>query len=104
MRDKYELVKVPVVAAEKNLIVDSTFLTIDGNTLKGSCSVNYQGYFGNELYNSLLYNKGDDERVYVRRRMAKGSNKFIMKDYKLDLNKPAIKEANISSTFEYRIM
>ena len=98
--EKYELVKVPVVPAAVNIITDSTFLSISNNTLVGNCSVDYIGYFGNDMYNNLQYNKGDDERVYVRRRMAKGSNKFIMKDYKLSFSDPSIKAANIVSNFE----
>lgn len=98
--EKFELVTVPVVKAEENSIVDSTFLSITENKLVGNCSVNYRGYFGADVYNSLLYNKGDDERVYARRRMGKGSNKFIMKDYKINLPDPATKAANISSDFE----
>lgn len=98
--DKYELVKVPVMPAARNFIVDSTFLTIDKKVLKGAASVDYMGYYGSDVYNSLLYNKGDDERVYARRRMAKGSNKFIMKDYKISFPDPANKSANIRSNFE----
>ncbi len=98
--DKYELVKVPVMAAEKNSITDSTFLSISNNTLVGNCSVDYSGYFGSDVYNSLLYNKGDDERIYAKRRMGKGSNKFILKDYKINFPDPMIKAANISSSFE----
>ena len=98
--EKYELVKVPVMAAAKSIITDSTFLTISNNTLIGKCSVDYSGYFGNDLYNSLQYNKGDDERVYARRRMAKGSNKFIMKDYNIRLQDAVNKIVNISAGFE----
>jgi transglutaminase-like putative cysteine protease len=97
---KYELVTVPTVSAEKNIITDSTFLTISNNTLLGDCSADYYGYFGSDVFTNLLYNKGDDERVYARRRMAKGSNKFIMKDYKLRLSEDNNKKANISSHFE----
>ncbi len=98
--EKYELVKVPVMAAGSSIITDSTFLSINNNVLTGKCSVDYSGYFGNDVCNRLLYNKGDDERVYARSRMAKGSNKFIMKDYHINMPDPMKKEANISSTFE----
>lgn len=98
--DKYELVKVPIIAPEKNNITDSTFLSIQNNTLKGNCSVRYTGYFGSDLYNNLQQNKEDDERVYVRRRMSKGSNKFIMNDYKINYTDPAKREAVISSNFD----
>ncbi|UEG49039.1 DUF3857 domain-containing protein [Ferruginibacter lapsinanis] len=98
--EKYELVTVPIVAAEKSYITDSSFLTFKNNTLTGFCSVDYVGYMGSDIYNNLIYNKGDDERVYVRRRMAKGSNKFIMKDYVLSLPDTANRVANIKSNFE----
>jgi len=98
--DKYELVKVPIMPASKSIITDSTFLSIKNNTLIGYASVDYLGYYGNDIYNNLQYNKGDDERVYARRRMAKGSNKFFMKDYKLSFPDPATKTANIASNFE----
>jgi hypothetical protein len=98
--DKYELVKVPVMPAVKSILTDSTFLTIDNNTLSGKSSINYSGYFGSDVYNSLLYNKGDDERVYARKQMTKGNNKFIMKDYSIRLSDPMNRAANISSGFE----
>ena len=98
--NKYELVKVPVMPASRSVITDSTFLTIDKDLLLGKCSVNYSGYFGDDVCDNLLYNKGDDERVYARKRMAKGSNKFIMKDYKISMTEPMSKAVNISSSFE----
>lgn len=98
--EKYELVKVPVMAASKNVIVDSTFLTIENKLLKGFASVDYLGYMGSDVYTSLIYNKGDDERVYARRRMAKGSNKFFMHDYKISFPDPVNKTAKIQSDFE----
>ena len=98
--EKYELVKVPVTPAAKSTVTDSTFLTINNNTLLGKCSVNYSGYFGSDVYNNLLYNKGDDERVYARRRMAKGSNKFIMQDYNIRFTDLVNKVVKISSAFE----
>jgi len=98
--DKFEVVKVPVVNPDKNVIIDSTFLSIDKKLLKGFASVDYLGYFGSDLHTNLIYNKGDDERVYARRRMAKGSNKFIMNDYKISFPDAANKSANIRSNFE----
>ncbi len=98
--EKYELVKVPVIPAAKNIITDSTFLTIAQNTVLGKCSVDYSGYFGSDVYANLSYNKGEDEKVYARRRMAKGSNKFIMQDYSIRLTDSTRRIANISSTFE----
>lgn len=98
--EKYEIVKVPIVPADNNVIIDSTFLSINNHILIGHSSVDYTGYFGVDVYNNLLYNKGDDERVYARKRMAKGSNKFIMKAYTIDRKDSVKKIANISADFE----
>lgn len=98
--EKYELVKVPVMEASKTIITDSTFLTINNNTVLGKSAVSYTGYFGNDLYNNLQFNKGDDERVYVRSRMAKGSNKFIMQDYSIRRYDASNREASINAGFE----
>jgi len=98
--EKFELVTVPVVEPAKNTIIDSTFLTIDKKLLKGFASVDYLGYYGSDVYSNLMFNKGDDERVYARSRMAKGSNKFIMKDYKITFPDTLNKTANIKSNFE----
>jgi transglutaminase-like putative cysteine protease len=98
--EKYELVNVPVMPAVKSHVYDNTYLTINNNTLQGKSSVNYSGYFGIDVYNKLLYNKGDDEKMYARSRMAKGSNKFIMLDYNIRLSDPVNKSAIISSGFE----
>jgi hypothetical protein len=48
----------------------------------------------------LIYNKGDDERVYARKRMAKGSNKFIMKEYNIKFTDPINRVATIDANFE----
>lgn len=99
-KDKFEIVKVPTVSADKNTIVDSTFLTISDKTLLGRSSVNYNGYFGSDVYTSLLYHKGEDERIYAKRRLGKGSNKFTLKDYRISLTDTTTRSANISGNFE----
>lgn len=98
--DKYEVVKVPVVPAKENEIRDSSFLSINNGVLTGNCSVDYYGYFGSDVFSSLQYNKGDDERKYALQRMGKASNKFILKEYKIRLSDAGDKTANISSNFE----
>ncbi len=98
--DKYELVKVPIVPAETNLITDSTFLHINDGMLKGNSSVNYLGYFGSDVFRNLQYHTGEDERKYALQRMGKASNKFMLKDYKFTLSEKGDKAANISAHFE----
>jgi hypothetical protein len=98
--DKYEVAEVPIMPPTKSVITDSTFLEIKGSNLLGRSSVDYTGYYGSDLYNSLQYNKGDDERVYAKRRLGKASNKFTLIDYKFNLTHPDLRSANISGNFE----
>jgi transglutaminase-like putative cysteine protease len=98
--EKYEIAEVPIMPPAKSQITDSTFLQIKGSNLLGRSSVNYTGYYGSNLYNSLQYNKGDDERVYAKRRLGKASNKFTLIDYKFTLTQPEQRIANISGNFE----
>ena len=99
-KDKYELVKVPVMDAEKSVIVDSTFLTIDHKKVIGRSRVTYSGYFGSEVYSGFAYNKGENERTYIKRKMGKGSNKFNLQDYKIDHTNSLKREATILANFE----
>lgn len=98
--DKYELVTVPIMPASKSTIVDSTYLNINGNVLTGNSVIKYKGYFGNDVYNSLLYNKGEDEKIYVRNRVKRGNNKFTLKDYTINRTNPSDKEVSINAAFE----
>ena len=97
---KYELVQVPIVPAETSSISDSTFLHINDGMLKGHSSVNYAGYFGSDVFRSMQYYRGDDERKYALQRMGKASNKFMLKDYKITLSEQGDKAANIAAQFE----
>ena len=99
-KEKYELVKVPTIAAEANAITDSTTLIIENTKLLGKSSVTYTGYLGSDVYSNLLYHKGEDERQYAKRKMGKGSNKFLLNDYEISLSETQDKNAKISGHFE----
>ncbi|MEO7045429.1 MAG: DUF3857 and transglutaminase domain-containing protein, partial [Ferruginibacter sp.] len=53
--NEYKLLTVPVTAPERSAIVDSTYITLTNNGITGYETVNYDGYFGKEIYNALLY-------------------------------------------------
>ncbi len=98
--NEYKLITVPVVSSEKNIVVDSTFISINSNGITGKSSVYYNGYFGIDLYNSLLYRDEKDTKDYVKARLSKGSNKFIMNDYSVTRTNSMNKEMNLKSEFE----
>lgn len=98
--EKYELVRVPEIDAMKNRMVDSTFINIADNGIRGNTSVSYLGYMGNDLFNSIESRDSKDLKEYVRYKLSKASNKYILGDYKIDLSHDDSKSVNISASFE----
>ena len=97
---EYKLVRVPVITPEQNLIVDSTFISISDEGVTGNQVVRYEGYFGKDVYTSLLYKDEKETKEYVNSRMSKGSNKFILKKYDIVRSSPAQNIAHINADFE----
>ena len=85
---------------EKNYITDSTLIQINDNGIKGTSSVYYNGYFGIDAYNSLLYRDEKDTKEYVKALLSKGSNKFILGDYTVNRVNPEQKIMNLKTNFE----
>lgn len=96
----YKLLEVPVIPTDASITEDSTFIAFENDGIKGRMRVAYSGYFGVDLMNSLLYKHGDDERDYVKYRMGKASNKFIMGDYAITKTDPDNKKVTIAANFE----
>jgi hypothetical protein len=98
--NEYKILRVPVIAAENNTMLDSTFISFTDEGIKGHEKVNYYGYFGEDVYNTLLYRDEKETRDYVKTRMGKASNKFILGDYTINKIDPANNVANITADFE----
>lgn len=75
--------KVPEIPKESNVMVDSVRVQISNATLVGNGQTWLAGYpkviGGYQLNRSV----NDAQRNYLTRLVSKGSNKFILKDYKL---------------------
>ena len=97
---EYKTLRVPEVDAEKNMVTDSTFISLSDNGIKGNSSVYYKGYFGVDLTNSLLYKDASDRKEYVKFKMGKASNKFILGDYSINPIREEDKFMNIKANFE----
>jgi hypothetical protein len=98
--DKYELVQVPEVAAEKNMALDSTFISLSEKGISGRSNVFYYGYYGIDVNNAIFYKNADDTRDYVKFRMGKASNKFILDNYSIKHTDRDNKTINIKASFE----
>lgn len=98
--NEYKIIRVPVAESNKTVMTDSTFIWFANDGIKGKERVNYTGYFGEEVYNSLLYKDERTLKDYIKTRMGKASNKFILGEYKIDRAAPAENVININADFE----
>jgi hypothetical protein len=99
-KDDYKIIRVPEVSVDKNTLIDSTYITLTDDGIKGYSSVYYSGYWGSDIYNRLIYSDAKETRDYVKYRMGKASNKFIMDDYTINKLNNNDKLVNIQAGFE----
>lgn len=97
---EYKILTVPVAEPERSVLIDSTFVSISDDGIKGYETVNYSGYFGQDLYTSLLYKSEKETKEFISRKMSKGSNKYIMGKYSINRINPEESIMNISADFE----
>ena len=98
--DEYKIIRVPEVDVNKSTVVDSTYITLTGSGIKGFSSVYYNGYFGTDVYNKLMFSDAKETKDYVKYRMGKASNKFILGNYNISKLSNTDKEVNIHADFE----
>jgi hypothetical protein len=97
---KHKILKVPITASNKSGMVDSTFISFTKDGIKGKEKVDYFGYMGEENYITLLYKNEAETKIFVKTRMGKASNKFILGDYKITETDPSKNILNITADFE----
>jgi hypothetical protein len=81
-------------------MVDSTYITLSDNGIKGFSSVYYNGYFGSDIYTKLMYSDPKETKDYVKYRMGKASNKFILGNFNISKLDNIAKSVNIQADFE----
>jgi transglutaminase-like putative cysteine protease len=98
---EYKVIKVPVSPAAASTITDTTFIQFTTDGIKGTETITCTGYFGEDLYNALLYRDEKGTKDFVKSRMEKASNKFILGKY--SINRINAAENLISITADYEI-
>lgn len=81
--DTYKITEVPVIPKETNVMSDSVSIRLENNEVIGTGDVKLTGYA--KVFNTYKLVKSTQKSVddYVKRLVAKGSNKFQMKKYEL---------------------
>ncbi len=98
--NKYEVVKIPFEAADKNVTVDSTYISIEGKKITGSVKQFYKGYDAWKLCDMLQYTKKEDDREKaVRAITSRGSNKYIQSKYDIDASETGNRDVTIKADF-----
>jgi hypothetical protein len=95
----YEVKTIPEIEKEKNIMVDSVSIRLDGNQILGSGISSLRGYpkvFGGY---ALDRSEKDDVKRYVTRLIGKGSNKFYLDNYVLSGVNDRDKRTVIDYTF-----
>lgn len=74
--------KVPIVAAKKNAVVDTTLIHLEGENLVGKSKVEISGYRKLDCFDILEYINSEEKiKTYYIKQFQKGNNKFIVDSY-----------------------
>lgn len=84
---EFRIKEVPIMDANTNAIVDSTFIKIEDKVIRGSGNLKLSGYPKIDLFNALESEKSTKglKDLYTRK-LRKGNNKFLVDDFK-EVNK-----------------
>ena len=81
--DKFEIVKVPEIAAEMNVHTDTLKIKLDGKKVVGSGISYFKGYPRFDMYNFLAYKDKKDQSIFLKNFFEKGNNKFLIDKYEI---------------------
>lgn len=94
---RYELKTIPEISKERNTLIDSVAIELDGDQIRGKGMTSLGGYpkvFGGYA----LDRSGNDEiKRNVTRLIGKGSNKFYLDDYRLS----GVSNRDVETTIDY---
>ncbi len=77
----YKILTVPVPDKDRNLLVDSTFLELTDQGLKGKIAIDLSGYYSMNMHDRLSYTNDKDLEDYMKERLSRGSNKFRLDSF-----------------------
>jgi len=95
----YEIVKVPVLPAEKNVVTDSVSFTTTDDKVEGTGILNLTGYYFTSTMSILDRIKDNtDKDKYMLKYLEKGNNKFNLAKYVI-----ASSDTNMSINYSFDV-
>lgn len=76
--ESYEIVKVPTIKSESNLVKDSVRVRIEGTTLHGNGQVEMTGFNRMNFIDQMNRMNSEELSGYCRNYLLKGSNRFVL--------------------------
>lgn len=78
---EYEIVTVPVIAKEFNMVNDTTVLRLTNEGIVGTVKMELTGYPAMDFHGTLLYTSEKDLEKKMKEKLHRGSNKFQLTNY-----------------------
>jgi len=95
---EYKILKVPVIEKTKNMVVDTTWLELSQNVIKGKIKQTLKGYPAMEFYGNLMYWNSRDIKEDMKNEFSRGSNKFQLDTFRVE-RKPVMDEIAVFGDF-----
>lgn len=96
----FKILEIPVIPAVVNTVEDTTVINFTGKGIAGKQTVWYKGYYGEDIYNAVMYRDAKNMQDYVKARLSKASNKYLLGEFVIDQPFPENKIASIHADFE----
>ncbi|WP_336516580.1 DUF3857 domain-containing protein [Pollutibacter soli] len=96
----FKIIPVPVLKSEENQLVDSTIIRFTQTGISGHISMRMKGYYATNLYGNLNYVQEKEKEKFIRERLNRGSNKFVISGFAINSSKALPNESDIAADFE----
>jgi transglutaminase-like putative cysteine protease len=81
---EYKIAVVPTVEKTQNVLVDTTWVEMMPNGIKGRIRQNLAGYFASDAYSKLMYWGEKDLNDHMKGEFTRGTNKFNLDSFAID--------------------
>ncbi len=81
---EYQVLNVPIVDKSKNVMIDTTWLELKPDGIKGHIKRDLSGYFAMEMHGKLMYWNKKNLNEYMKNEFERGSNKFNLDTFYVD--------------------
>ncbi|WP_426667687.1 DUF3857 domain-containing protein [Mucilaginibacter sp. McL0603] len=95
---EYKILKVPIIEKNKNTEVDTTWLELTPDGLKGKVKKDLTGYQSMNMYGKLMYWNSRNINEDMKDEFERGSNKFKLDTFHVD-KAPTTDQISISAGF-----